>query len=160
MHFSSNTSIDRGMTTRATTKAPARTKRSKTVRQTRVIKKRPQTAKARTAKPAAAAIDLKGLCSSYGLTRQDITRFTGYSPRAVENWASGSKTSAASTRALRELESILSALAELMETSYVGEWLKTPNQGFHGATPMQVIERGDAGQVWQMITLTGTGEPR
>lgn len=117
------------------------------------------TAAYETAIGESAAPNLREICLRYGLTRLDITRLTGYSPRAVENWASGKKTSAASMRTLRELRSLLQALEELMKPGSIGTWLRTPNKGFHGASPMQVVERGDTAQIWRMIYLVGSGQP-
>ena len=54
---------------------------------------------------------------------------------------------------------ILDALACVMASDHVGEWLKTPNQTFDGSTPLQVIERGESDRIWRMIYQLQTGEP-
>lgn len=54
---------------------------------------------------------------------------------------------------------ILDALAGVMESDYVGEWLKTPNEAFDSSTPLQVIERGESDRIWRMIYQLQTGEP-
>ena len=54
---------------------------------------------------------------------------------------------------------LFDALADIMETGYVGEWLRTSNPAFEGSTPLQVIERGETDRIWRMIHQLQTGEP-
>jgi hypothetical protein len=60
---------------------------------------------------------------------------------------------------VKECRRFFDALADLMETDYVGEWIKTPNEAFDGSTPLQVIERGEIDRIWRMIYRLETGEP-
>ena len=39
----------------------------------------------------------------------------------------------------------------------LGRWLKTPNDGFDGSTPIQVIERGEIGRIWRTVHLLESG---
>lgn len=48
---------------------------------------------------------------------------------------------------------ITSALREVVAADAIGPWLDTPNPAFAGAKPLEVIERGEADRVWQMIFL-------
>ena len=98
-------------------------------------------------------------CKRYRLVRSDITRLTQYSPRAVAKWAAGDKPSPAAEKQLKELVRLFDALSEVMETTYIGEWLKAANPAFDNSTPLQVIERGEADRIWQMIYRLQTGEP-
>jgi hypothetical protein len=104
-------------------------------------------------------ISIPDFCKRYHLVRSDITRMTQYSPRAVAKWVAGDKPSAAAEKQLKELVRLFDALSEIMETSYIGEWLKTANPAFENSTPLQVIERGEADRIWQMIYRLQTGEP-
>ena len=45
----------------------------------------------------------------------------------------------------------VNALAEVVEPEMIGEWMKTPNEAFDGLKPLEVIERGEADRIWQMI---------
>jgi hypothetical protein len=118
------------------------------------------TAKKRIPRPKAEkAFDVKLFCQNYRLVRPDLTRLTGYSQRAVDKWAAGGEPGAAAKKQLRELVRLFDALSDLMETRYVGEWLKTPNDAFDGSTPLQVIERGEGDRIWRMIYRLETGEP-
>ena len=102
---------------------------------------------------------VKAFCGRYRIVRPDLTRLTGYSQRAVDQWAAGDKPSSAAQKQLRELVRLFDGLADIMESAYVGEWLKTPNEAFDGSTPLQVIERGESDRIWRMIFQLQTGEP-
>lgn len=84
---------------------------------------------------------------------------TQYSPRAVAKWVAGNKPSPAAEKQLKELVRLFDALSNVMETAYIGEWLKTGNPTFDNSTPLQVIERGEADRIWSMIYRLQTGEP-
>lgn len=128
---------------------------------TRTIKSKSKTTpRKRIQRPKAAApFDVKRFCKDYRLVRPDLTRLTGYSQRAVDKWAAGGEPGAAAKKQLRELVRLFDALSDLMETRYVGEWLKTANNAFDGSTPLQVIERGEGDRIWRMIYRLETGEP-
>lgn len=102
-------------------------------------------------KPVSTTFDVKRFCRRYKVVRPDLTRLTGYSLRSVDKWAAGDKPSAAAQKQLKEMVRLFDAFADLMETNYVGEWLKTPNEAFEGSTPLQVIERGENDRLWRMI---------
>lgn len=114
---------------------------------------------ARVFKESGEDFNVKGVCKRFQVVRPDITRMTGYSLRSVDKWAAGEKVAAAPKRRLNEAARLLNALAEIMEPSSVGEWLKEPNEAFEGSTPLQVIERGESDRIWRMIYLIETGEP-
>ncbi len=56
-------------------------------------------------------------------------------------------------------DELLHALGEIMTKDLIEEWLKTPNKVFDGFKPFEVIDRGDAYLVWQMIYGLRSGEP-
>lgn len=60
---------------------------------------------------------------------------------------------------MTEIEHILAAVADLMAPKEVGVWLKESNEPFEGATPLQVIERGEQGRILRMIERLEAGEP-
>ena len=105
------------------------------------------------------SFSIPAFCKRYRLVRNDITRLTQYSPRAVAKWVAGGKPSAAAEKQLRELVRLFDALSDIMETAYICEWLKSGNPAFENSTPLQVIERGEADRIWNMIYRLQTGEP-
>ena len=56
-------------------------------------------------------------------------------------------------------DKLLHALAEVITKDAIAEWLETSNQVFDGLKPLEVIERGEADRVWQMIYALRSGEP-
>lgn len=125
---------------------------------------KPQTAKGRKRASIGTAtvsttFDVKAFCRQYKVVRPDLTRLTGYSLRSVDKWAAGDKPSATARKNIRELVRLFDALSDIMDTGYVGEWLKAPNEAFDGSTPLQVIERGESDRIWRMIYFLETGEP-
>lgn len=103
--------------------------------------------------------DVKAFCKAFQLVRPDLTRMTGYSLRSVDKWAAGEVPGEATQRRLREIGRLFEGLSEIMEASYVGKWLKAPNEAFDGSTPLQVIERGETDRIWRMIFIVESGEP-
>jgi len=116
-------------------------------------------AKAVTRPAGKAEFNVKDFCGRFQLVRPDLTRLTGYSQRAVDQWAAGDKPSGPAQKQLTEVVRLFDGLADIMETDYVGEWLKTPNEAFDGSTPLQVTERGELDRIWRMIYQLQTGEP-
>lgn len=128
-------------------------------KETRTGQLKPAASAAFVARSPENAFNVRSFCKRFDLIRPDLTRMTGYSQRAVDKWAAGEKPSPATQRRLREMERLFAALSEIMEPSYVGEWLKTPNEAFDGSTPLQVIERGETDRIWRMVFIVETGEP-
>ena len=44
-------------------------------------------------------------------------------------------------------------------TEQLDAWLETPNEGFGGSQPLQVIERGEIDRVWRMVYFLESGIP-
>ena len=107
----------------------------------------------------ASSPDMREVCQRFCLVRQDLTRLTGYSLRAVDQWATGKTPAAPARKQLTELIRLFDTLADLMDPKQVGPWLKSPNAAFDNSTPLQVIERGEQDRLWRMIHQLETGEP-
>jgi len=105
------------------------------------------------------ALELKEFCGCYGLTQEMFTRLTGFSLRAIANWAKGETPSDSSRRRLNETNRIFAALGRLLKREIIAGWLKEPNPAFDGSTPLQVIERGETDRIWRMIYELESGAP-
>jgi hypothetical protein len=44
-------------------------------------------------------------------------------------------------------ERLRAASAEILPSTQLGGWLRTPNPAFEGQSPIQVIERGEADRI-------------
>jgi Protein of unknown function (DUF2384) len=102
---------------------------------------------------------VRDITGRFGVRRETLSRMTGFSPRAVAEWASGKEPSAPAKRAVVEMDRLLDALARLMQPKQINHWLKEPNPAFEGSTPVQVIERGQTDRIWRMLYYAESGEP-
>jgi DNA-binding transcriptional regulator YiaG len=102
---------------------------------------------------------VREITDRFGVRQETLSRMTGFSPRAVAEWARGKEPSAPAKRAFNEMDRLLDALARLMRPKEVGQWLKEPNPAFDGSSPVQVIERGQMDRIWRMLYYAESGEP-
>jgi len=102
---------------------------------------------------------IRELSGKFGLRQETLSRMTGFSVRAVAEWAGGKEPSAPARRAFTEMDRLLDALSRLMEPKQVGKWIKEPNPAFDGSSPLQVIERGQTDRLWRMLYFIESGEP-
>ena len=111
------------------------------------------------AEVADSSADVKELCDTYGLKREELGRLTGFSLRALAEWASGKLPSQPAKRRLREVRRLLDALAEIVKRESIPKWLHQPNPAFGPLTPLQVIELGEIDRLWAMVHDLGSGQP-
>jgi DNA-binding transcriptional regulator YiaG len=86
-----------------------------------------------------------------GFTRPMFARVLVTSERNLASIEGGKQAGPAVAKSMVELRRLVNALAEVVEPETIGEWLKTPNEAFDGFKPLEVIERGEADRIWQMI---------
>jgi len=99
------------------------------------------------------------LRSTLGLPRKDFARLLLSSERTLASIESGRKPSPKTARDLHELQRIIDALSEVIDADSIGDWLREPNDAFGGLKPMEVIERGEADRIWEMIFYLRSGIP-
>jgi transcriptional regulator with XRE-family HTH domain len=103
--------------------------------------------------------DVKTLSKEYGLTREELGRLTGFSIRALAEWAADKIPSQPAQRRLHELRRLLEALSQLVDKRAIPAWLHKRNPAFDNITPLQVIELGEIDRIWAMIYDMGAGQP-
>jgi transcriptional regulator with XRE-family HTH domain len=97
---------------------------------------------------------------SLGMTQVTFARLLGVSLRTLSNAESSSTARRPDMlRRLKELERLVAALRELMAPGALRDWMITPSDAFEGSTPVQLIERGEADRIWQMVFALRTGQP-
>lgn len=54
---------------------------------------------------------------------------------------------------------IRSRLERLLDPELIDSWLNSPNTGFNGKKPIDLIINGDTNQLYRMLYVLETGEP-
>jgi DNA-binding transcriptional regulator YiaG len=103
--------------------------------------------------------DVRELCETYELKREELGRLTGFSLRALAAWAGGELPSQPAKRRLREVRRLLDALSEIVRPESIPKWLHQRNPAFDQLTPLQVIELGEIDRLWAMVHDLGSGQP-
>ena len=102
--------------------------------------------------------DVQELSQKYDLKREELGRLTGFSLRALAEWASGKLPSQPAKRRLHEIHRLLDALAEIVKPDSIPLWLHQRNEAFDPLTPLQVIELGEIDRLWAMVHDLASGE--
>ena len=100
-----------------------------------------------------------GLRLQLGLNRETFARLLPVSTRSLASIEQGQRPSETVTRRLTEIGRVVYALREVVDDKALGAWMLRPNQAFDGLKPIEVIERGEADRIWQMIFLLRSGTP-
>ncbi|MBX3419653.1 MAG: hypothetical protein KF851_18815 [Pirellulaceae bacterium] len=58
-----------------------------------------------------------------------------------------------------ELFRLVEALSEVVDPDSLGSWFDTPNEGFQGLKPIEVVERGEIDRLWEMVFRLRSGIP-
>ena len=96
----------------------------------------------------------------WGVSQRTLARMIGSSERSIQAWESGSKPLTTERRArLHQIDRLHGALSRIMRSDSLARWLDEPVPAFGGATPLQVIERGEMDRIWEMIYDVRAGEP-
>jgi len=103
--------------------------------------------------------DVKTLCEIYDLKREELGRLTGFSQRALADWAAGDLPSQPAKRRLHEVRRLLDALSTIVKRESIKGWLHRQNDSFDNMTPLQVIEVGEMDRLWAMVHDIASGHP-
>jgi transcriptional regulator with XRE-family HTH domain len=106
----------------------------------------------RRAKAAPASVRIE-----FGLTQKVFARLSGLSERTLATWERGGAVGEAARRSLAAADRLLTELAIVIRKPALPAWLDTPNPGFGGLKPLEVVERGEADRLWRMIYFLGSG---
>jgi DNA-binding transcriptional regulator YiaG len=98
-----------------------------------------------------AGAEVRKLRGSHGLSQGLLARLLDVSLRSVSGLESGSVAPAQLRRNLVQVTRLCGALAEAMESGYVGRWLDEPNEMLGGLKPVEAVERGQIDLVWQVV---------
>ncbi len=124
------------------------------------LKSRKKTISLGKGRSAKTATIIQSLKTDFGLKPNTLVQLSGYSTRSIVNWSKGTTVTEPAQIKFNELKRLCDALAKLtQDKKEVLSWLKEPNDGFEGSTPLQVIARGESDRIWHMIYMLQSGQP-
>lgn len=85
------------------------------------------------------------------LNRPLFARLIAISERSLASIESGKLAGESATRSILELKRLVQAMAEVIDSSILKDWMTTPNEAFDGLKPIELIERGEVDRIWRMI---------
>lgn len=97
------------------------------------------------------------LRASLKMTQSDFAPMLPASVRSLATLERGGLATEAMARKITEVERLIDALSEVIKREALGRWLRTPNPAFEGLKPTEVVQRGEADRLWQMIYLLRSG---
>ena len=94
---------------------------------------------------------------SVGLNRSTFAWLASVSERTLATYEKLPQLSAPAKAQVTEAVRLIRALSELIPVQELAVWLQTPNPGFDGRSPRELIEAGERDLVWEMIHQTRHG---
>lgn len=107
-------------------------------------------------------LDVPRLKDALGLTVEELAAATDRSPRSAARWLAAEGLSPAggnAARSIRRLAYLEFLLAEVIGAYQYGDWLRTPNPGFRGAAPLDLVTSGKLEEVIGVLEVLGDGTP-
>jgi transcriptional regulator with XRE-family HTH domain len=94
-----------------------------------------------------------------GLTQPEFARLLSISVRTLAALEGGTPLTDSVQRRVTELERLIDGLREVIKPESLGAWLRTPNPAFGDLKPLEVVERGEADRLWEMVYFLRSGVP-
>ena len=89
-----------------------------------------------------------------------FARLANCSERHLAGLENDGKTlSETQRRRMVEIARLQDALSEVVDASFIADWLNSPNEHFDGLKPLEVIERGEIDRVWELVFYLRSGMP-
>ena len=109
-----------------------------------------------------AALNLSALKAALGLTTEEFAAAIGRSPRSAARWIAAEGALPATgeaARALRRLAHLEFLLMDVIGSERSSEWLRTPNPGFRGEAPLDLVTSGRTDDVVSVLEVLADGTP-
>ncbi|MFA5845217.1 MAG: antitoxin Xre/MbcA/ParS toxin-binding domain-containing protein [Coriobacteriia bacterium] len=98
-----------------------------------------------------------------GMTIEEFAEAVGRSVRTVSRWqtAGGDSSTARgdAAREVRKLAQLQYLLEDVLGNEYAPEWLRSPNRGFRGKAPIDLVLEGQVGVVTAALERLADGGP-
>lgn len=104
-------------------------------------------------------LTLASLRSVLGWSRNQLARVMNASDRAIVNWEAGDPISPVYAAKLREIQTLIIELKQLMKPDEIGSWLLTEMDEFQGQSPADLISKGETGRLWASLFYLRSGMP-
>ena len=107
-------------------------------------------------------LNVPNLRAALGLTIEEFAEAAGRSPRSAARWIaaeSAQPETGEAARALRRLAHLEFLLADVIGPQRGSEWLRTPNRGFRGEAPLDLITSGRIEDVVAVLEVLADGTP-
>jgi hypothetical protein len=107
-------------------------------------------------------LSVPALKTALGLTVEEFAAATGRSPRSAARWIAAESAQPASgeaARALRRLAHLEFLLADVIGAEQGSVWLRTPNRGFRGEAPLDLVTSGRVEDVISTLEVLADGTP-
>ena len=124
--------------------------------------KHPRPASNRRTKPQRrpkAGNGLREMRERFALSQALVARLLDVSVRTISGAEADSVGRSPLRRSLTQANRLCEALAEVMDATFVGNWLDQPNEMLGGLRPVEAIERGQLDLVWQVVEGLRSGSP-
>lgn len=112
---------------------------------------------------AASPANVEQIRMELGLTLEEFAEAVGRSPRSVSRWQSeGSGRSAArgdAAREIRKLARLQYIMEDVLGREYGIEWLRSPNRGFRGQAPIDLVLERQTDTVIAALERVADGGP-
>lgn len=112
---------------------------------------------------AASPADVETIRAGLGLTIEEFAESVGRSPRSVARWYSDTpdRTIARgdAARQIRKLARLQFLVEDVLGATYGEEWLRSPNRGFRGQAPIDLMLEGNADVVIAALERVADGGP-
>jgi len=107
-------------------------------------------------------LSVPALKAALGLTIEEFAAAAGRSPRSAARWLAAESAQPASgdaARSLRRLAHLEFLLADVIGPERRSEWLRTPNRGFRGEAPLDLVTSGRIDDVVSVLEVLADGTP-
>lgn len=112
---------------------------------------------------AASPVDIEALRAGLGLTLDELAEAVGRSPRSVSRWQSGgadhSVAKGEAARVVRKLARLHFLMDEVLGRDYGPEWIRSPNRGFRGQAPIDLVLAGESDTIIAALERLADGSP-
>lgn len=94
---------------------------------------------------------------SIGVNRETFAVLVNCSERSLATYEKQKELPAPIRPQVNEALRLLEALLEIIPAEELPSWLQTPNSGFGGRKPWELIQKGERDLIWEMIHQTRQG---